>query len=444
MTAMASPEGADGLAPEDLRDRWPALSPEERVEGFRALHREDAGEFFLGLPARDQAAIYLGSPAGERRLWARLPDPDDAADLAGALPPAEREGLLALLDERARDEVGALLAYAEDEAGGLMSPRFVRLRPDMRADEAIRYVRLQAAERPETLRYAYVLDAGRRLVGVVTLRQLFVAPEAGAVRDLMRVDVVAVREDLGDEQVARVMARHKLSALPVVDAEGRVKGLVTADDVMAVVERAATEDVHKLGGVRPLGASYLGMRLGAVWRKRAGWLAALFVGEALTAASLGRGGAGAGRAAAVALFVPLVLSGGGNAGAQAAAVVVRAMALGEVRPRDWRRVLRRELASGLALGSALAAFGLARVLAWQALFHPYGAHAPRLALAVAAGVGGAVLWGSVAGAMLPFALRRAGLDPADASAPLVATLVDVAGLAFYLDVARALLGAAPP
>jgi magnesium transporter len=335
--------------------------------------------------------------------------------------------------------VTALLAYAEDEAGGLMSPRFVRLRPDMRADEALRYLRKQADERPETLRYAYVLEAGQRLVGVASLRQLFLAPGGELVRDLMRKDVVTVRDDLHEEEVARVMTRHNLSVVPVVDAEGCIKGIVTADDAIEVVKEAATEDMQKLGGMEALETSYLGMAFVPLVRKRAGWLAALFLGEMLTATAMGRYEDEIARAVVLALFVPLIISSGGNSGSQATTLVIRAMALGEVKLRDWWRVLRREVASGLVLGIILAGVGLVRILAWQALFHTYGEHAGRLAVTVAVSLIGVVMWGTLAGSMLPFALRRVGFDPASASAPFVATLVDVCGLIIYFNVASVVL-----
>ena len=430
---------SERLAAEDLEEGWILFSPEDRVVAFKELPRPEAEDFFLSRSARDQEELLLALPSEERRSWIRLLPPDDAADLVQAAPADERNGLLALLDDRTRMEVTALLAYAEDEAGGLMNPRFARVRPDMTADEAISYLRRQARERAETVYTGYCLDEEQRLLGVVSFRDLFGAPPDRRVRDLMETNVVSVSEDMDQEAVSRVFAESGLVAVPVVDAQGRMKGIVTVDDIVQVVEEEATEDIQKFGGVEVLGAPYLEMGFPAMVRKRAGWLAALFVGEMLTATAMAFFEAEIARAVVLAVFLPLIISSGGNSGSQASTLVIRAMALGEVRLRDWWRVAGREVMTGIALGFILGSIGFVRIVVWQRIGHMYGEHYLLVATTVAASLVGCVTFGTLAGSMLPFLLRRLGLDPASASAPFVATLVDVTGLVIYFGIGSVVL-----
>jgi magnesium transporter len=437
MTAtQASVEADEQLTVEELRDIWVALSAEERVEGFRLLPKQAAEDFFLGLPARDKAELILRLPHEERRSWIRLAPPDDVADLIQCSPREQREHLLTLLDERTRKEVAGLLAYREDEAGGLMNPRYARVRPDMTVDEAISYLREQARAHLETIYYAYVIDDQQRLIGVTSLKELFVAKPEKRIRDVMRTDVVSVGEYMDQEAVSRLFAQHDLLAIPVVDAEGRMKGLVTVDDIVDVVEEEATEDIHKFGGMEALDAPYLKVAFGRMVKKRAGWLAALFLGESLTATAMAYFEEEIARAVVLALFVPLIISSGGNSGSQASTLVIRAMALGEVNLRDWWRVLLRELGAGLVLGSVLGSIGVLRIVIWQAVRPVYGEHYLLVALTVFFSLIGVVTFGTISGSILPFVLRRLGFDPASASAPFVATLVDVTGLVIYFTIAE--------
>lgn len=427
------------LTADDLREAWPALSTDERLEGFRGLAAADADDFFLDLRAVDQSEILLALPPAERRLWMRLLPPDDAADVVQEVPEEERAGLLELLDPMTRREVTALLAYAEDAAGGLMSPRFARLRPEMTVDGAIRYLRRQALAQAETIYYAYVLDPEQRLMGVLSFRDLLTAAPERSIAELMNRDVVSVPASLDQEAVARLMAQEHLNAVPVVDAEGRVQGVVTVDDVVDVVQQEATEDIQKIGGTEALDAPYLQTSFLEMVRKRAGWLALLFVGQMLTASAMAAYQEQVTAAVVLAIFLPLIISSGGNSGSQAATLVVRAMALGEVARASAGRVIRRELAVGLALGLLLAAIGFGRVYLWEGLFGTYGAQVASLAWTVAASVVAVVTWGTLAGALLPIGIRRLGFDPASASAPFIATLVDVSGVVIYFTLAGALM-----
>ena len=427
------------LRAEDLKDAWPVLSLEERLEGLRLLMWGEAEEFVRSLPARDQTELLLASAPQEARAWLRLLPPDDVADVVQETSVDDRPRLLALIDDATRKEVVALLAYAEDDAGGLMNPRYARLRPEMRIDEAASYLRRQALEHAETLYYVYVLDPYQKLLGVVSFRDFFTAPPDRLVRDIMRTDVVTASEDMDQEALSQLFVEHDFIAIPVVDRGGRMKGIVTVDDIVDVVQEEATEDIQKIGGMEALDAPYLEVGFAHMVRKRGGWLAALFIGEMLTATAMGYFETQIARAVVLALFVPLIISSGGNSGSQASTLVIRAMALQELRLRDWWRVVRREVAAGLSLGTLLAAIGLVRILAWQGLFGLYGEHYLLIAVTVSLSLIGVVMWGTMVGAMLPMFLTRMGFDPASASAPFVATLVDVSGIVIYFTVASLVL-----
>ena len=424
---------------DELHEAWRLLSPEERVESFGFLSAEEAQDFFLDLRAADQLLIVRQSAPAIRRSWIRLLAPDDAADLLQEARPEERAELLALLDPATRREVSTLLAYEEDDAGGLMSPRYARLRPDMTVDEAIGYLRMQARQSVETINYAYVLDSQQHLLGVMSLRELFTAPGDREVADVMRTDLIHAAEDTDQEEISQLFSRYDLIAVPVLDPEGRMKGIVTVDDIVDVVEQEATEDIQKMGGSEALDAPYLQVGMLSMVRKRAGWLSALFLGELLTATAMGYYEKEIARAAVLAIFIPLIISSGGNSGSQATTLIIRALALSEVRLRDWWRVFRREFVAGLGLGAILGALGFTRIVIWQKAFGTYGAHGLLIAFTVAMSLVGVVLWGTLIGSSLPFVLRRLGFDPASASAPFVATLVDVTGLIIYFSVASLIL-----
>jgi magnesium transporter len=401
-------------------------------------HRS-ATDILRGLSSPAQLSMLLGMAPAERLEWMRLLPLDDAADLVQAAPDEDREGLLALLDDAARTEVVALMAYAEDVAGGLMDPRFMRLRPEFTMDQAIRYLRKQGPDVTLPIHYGYVLDPDQQLLGVVPPLALFASRADQTVREVMDTQPVVVADDTDQELVSQLFRKHGLFAVPVVDSAGRMKGVVTVDDVVDVLDEEATEDMQKSGGVAALDTPYLTASFTSMLRKRGGWLTVLFLGEMLTATAMGWFAEQLATAIVLALFVPLIISSGGNAGSQATTLVIRAMALGEVTSRDWWNVFRREFSIGLALGGLLATIGAARILLWQELFGSYGEHDVALAITVSLSLVGVVLWGTLAGTMLPFILRLARLDPASASAPFVATLVDVTGLVIYFSVAGVVL-----
>jgi magnesium transporter len=286
------------------------------------------------------------------------------------------------------------------------------------------------------------MDQEQRLLGVVSLRQLFQAKGNALVREVMHADLVSVPEEMDQEAVGRLFAQHDLVALPVLDSSGRMKGIVTVDDIVDVVQEEATEDIQKIGGTAALDAPYLEVSVLQMFKKRAGWLVILFCGEMLTVSALGPYEDDMKRVSILPLLMPLIISAGGNAGSQASTLVIRAMALGEARLSDWWRVLRREVLAGTLLGLALGLLGLLRIVLGDAISdegYEAGVRASDVALTVGISVLGVVLWGAITGSMLPMILRRLGFDPASASAPLVATLVDVTGLLIYFGLATVLI-----
>lgn len=422
-----------------LDRRWHSLDEAGRRAAFAKLPLETAARFFLLRTPGTQAQIISARPPEEQRLLLRMLPPDDLASLARHLGAKERASALAAVDERTRAEVAGLLAYAEDAAGGRMNPRFVRLRPRMTLQEATAYTLKRTREQAETIHYLYVLDDEERLQGVVSLRELLTGPPAALVQDVMRRDVLTVQEDADQEELTRLATRHALAAFPVVSRDGRMVGIVTLDDVVSVVQAEATEDIQKLSATQTLQRSYLQSSLRDLFRARAGWLVILFLGEILAAFALGYFEAELHKAIILALFIPLIVASGGNAGAQATALVVRDMALGKLRASDLGRALRRETMVSLLLGGILALLGAGRIAAGIFWGETVGETAHRLALVIGLSLVLVVVLGSLVGTSLPFALRRMGFDPATASGPLVATLVDVLGVVTYFGIARVAL-----
>lgn len=433
----ADPSTGDRLA--EFTDNWHTLDRDDRVEAFRALAPVRAGDFFLSLETGERAALVEALTTQEQRVWLRLLPGDEAADLLQAVDEDIRPALLGLLDRTMRADVEALMIYREDVAGGKMNLRYARVSPELTAQQALAYLRFQAAEQVPLISYIYVVTADDRLAGIISFRELILARTTQLISEIMNTSIVTVPEDLDQEGLAHVLSRNDLLAVPVVDAEGRMKGIISIDDVLDVVREEATEDIQKIGGLEALDTAYFRTGFRAMLQKRGGWLALLFVGEMLTATAMSFFEHEIEQAVVLAIFVPLIISSGGNSGSQASTLVIRAMALGEVGVREWWRVARREAVIGLALGVLLAAIGMIRIGVWQAAFGSYGTVYLQLAATVGISLVGVVAWGTLAGSSLPFLLRRAGFDPASASAPFVATAVDVTGLVIYFSVAKLIL-----
>jgi len=365
---------------------------------------------------------------------------DQQADVFRELHGDDRERLLERLDAETRRSLKLLLKYPADSAGGIMTTEVLTVPSDWSVGQTLGYIH-DVARIKETVYVVYLIDAEEHLSGVVSLRQLMLAEPSLNVHEAGdRRSPVVVSPSTDREEVARVIAKYNLLAVPVVDEERHVIGIVTVDDVIDAIVREQTEDVQKFGGMEALDAPYMEIGFGHMLRKRAPWLCALFLSEMLTATAMQRFEHVIERAALLAMFIPLVMSSGGNSGSQATSLIIRALALGEIKLRDWWRIAVRELPTGLMLGTILGAVGFARIVLWQRIgFYDYGAHYILVALAVGLSLVGIVGFGSFAGSMLPFILRRLGFDPASASAPFVATLVDVTGLVIYFSVSYLVL-----
>ena len=444
MSPKKSPQVRRTLSEADLKKMladWDGIPSNQHRKIFTKLDRWSAEELFLKVSTQGQAELFCGLPEFDRKSWIRLLPPDDAADLIQELPEQDRLHALDLLDQPTRMEVLGLMAYKEDVAGGLMNPRYARLRSDMTTDQALRYLREQTRAQVETIYYAYVLDGSQRLLGAVSLRELFSASPDKKVNEIMATgdQMVFVRENQPQEEIARLFSQKEHRALPVLDDEGHMKGIITVDDIVHIVQEEATEDIQKMGGMEAFDEPYFKIAFLQMVKKRAGWLLILFIGEMFTATAMGYYEDEIAKAVVLALFVPLIMSSGGNSGSQATTLVIRAMALGEVRLHDWWRVLYREIAAGLVLGVVLGFVGLARISFWPARETLYGPHYQIIAVAIGFSLIGIVTWGTLIGSMLPMVLRRLGFDPAASSAPFVATLVDVTGLVIYFSVASIFL-----
>lgn len=423
-----------------LIQNWSTYSEEKQIHIFKELSRVDAEELFLSLKPSQQVILFSGTSQLEKRSWVRLLAPDDAADLIQEMGMDSKDEILPLLDPQTRREVSVLLAYAEDKAGGLMNSRFVRLRPEMSVDEAISYIRIQSKTHVETIYYAYVLDSDQKLLGVVSFRALFSSTADKKISEIMTTDLVKISLHLDQEEVGRLFSQHEFMALPVINEQGRMEGIVTFDDIASAIQDEATEDIHKIGAVETLDAPYLQSSILEMLRKRGGWLMLLFLGEMFTATAMGFFQTEIEKAVMLAYFIPLIISSGGNSGSQATTLIIRAISLGEIRLQDWWRVLGREVISGFGLGALLGLVGFVRVLLWPNHENIYGEHFVLVAMTVSGALVCIVLWGTVVGSMLPFLLKKFKLDPASASAPAVATVVDVTGLVIYFSVAKFFLG----
>jgi magnesium transporter len=427
--------------PVDIAEILRALHDHERRAAVDAMAAADprlAMQVVAELGVDMGAALLASRPAREIvRLLQELA-PDDAAALIDRFPePLADEVREQMRGQHPTAEIAEVLGHREGTAGRIMNPRVFALPEDTTAGEAVNAI--QQLGGIEMSFYLYVIDERRHLVGVVSLRRLLLVPPQARLKDIMTTDVISVGVDTPEEEVARKVASYHLLAVPVVDDENKLVGTVTVDDVIEVIRDTTTEEFQKLGGLEALDEPYVSTPMLTLVKKRARWLVVLFLGEMLTATAMGYFEREIARAVVLALFVPLVISSGGNSGSQAASLIIRALAVGEVTLRDWWRIMRREVLSGLALGVILGSVGFIRVSLWQQLFGTYGAHWFLIALTVLFALVGVVMWGTIAGSMLPFLMKRLGADPATSSAPFVATLVDVTVLVIYFTVAATIL-----
>ncbi|MCC7191716.1 MAG: magnesium transporter [Phycisphaeraceae bacterium] len=423
----------------EISDVLMALAPGQRPVAFRLLPRDRAAVVFTYLPPEAQEQLL--SELNNEQL-AGLFDamaPDDRAMLFDEMPGQVAAKLLALMKPEERRQTQVILGYPPDSVGRLMTPDYVAIRPDWTVQQVLDHIRKNGRD-AETLSRLYVVDDQGRLIDEIRLRQILLIDPSSSIRTLMNEQFVTLHAQDDREKAVEIMRRYDHPALPVVDRDEVLVGIVTFDDVADVEQAETTEDIQKMAAVEALDEPYITMPVFKLVRKRGIWLGALFLGEMLTASAMSYYEHEIASAVVLALFVPLIISSGGNSGSQASTLIVRAMAVGEIRLRDWWRVLVREIACGALLGVFLGMIGFFRINIWDWFgWANYGDHYHLVALAVGTALIGVVLWGSLMGSMLPFLLRVMKLDPAVVSAPMVATLVDVTGLIIYFTVAAIML-----
>ena len=427
------------LEPADSSDVIETIDPDEDAAiAFRLLPRALSADVFAHFDT-DTQERFLELLGGERavRLLEDM-DADDRAALVEELPVEVATPLLQRLSPAERRATQTILGYPEESVGRLMTPDYVRVRPEWTVRRALEHIR-QWGRDAETVHWVYVVDADRKLIDDLHIRRFLLADLDTTVEQLMDDEFVALHATDDREDAVRAMARYDRTALPVIDSLGLLVGIVTVDDVADVAEAEFTEDVHKLGGLEALDEPYMTTRFVAMVKKRGVWLVGLFALQLCTIFAMRIFEDELAKAVVLALFVPLIISSGGNTGTQAASLLVRALALNEVRFADWWAVARKELLTGLVLGSALGVLGLVTVVLLGTTGLVETEYLVRLGFVVGTSVVGIVIWGTLIGSLLPMLLDRMGLDPATSSSPLVATLMDVSGLTIYFAVALLLL-----
>jgi magnesium transporter len=411
------------------------LPVEQQVVAFRLLPRELAADVFEYISLEAQQRLLKAMATEEVAKMLNDMAPDDRTALLDELPASVTQQLLNLLSPHERSIAVSLLGYPEGSVGRIMTPDYVRVRPDWTIEHALDHIRRYGQD-SETLSIVYVISDDGHLIGEVPIRKILLSPLSAQLVDfVVHEHVVALKATDPQEAAVRLFQTEGRAAVPVTDSQGVLIGIVTLDDALNVAESQNTRTLQRFGGVEALDEPYLQTPVISMIRRRAGWLVILFLGEMLTATAMGFFERQIERAVVLALFVPLIISSGGNSGSQAATLVIRALALGEIGLAQWWRVMSREICSGLALGVILGSIGFSRIAIWSAFSNLYGPHWPLVALTVGLALVGIVLWGTLAGSMLPMLLRRLGFDPATSSAPFVATLVDVTGLVIYFSVA---------
>lgn len=420
--------------PAEIADLSISLQPAQYFRILRLLKPALAAETFEYLDLSRQLEILGEASDAETAYILNEMSPDDRTALLAELPAAQAQGLLELLSPDQRAIAQSLLNYGEETVGRLMTPDYVAVRKEWTIRHVFDHVRHHGKD-SETLNVIYVVDESNRLIDDLRIREILLAPFHLRVTDICDNRFVSLSVTDDKKTAVGVFKKYDRSALPVVDTQGRLAGIVTLDDVLDVAEEEATSDIQKFGGLEALDEPYMSTPLPLMIRKRASWLIILFLGEMLTATAMGFYEDEIRSAVVLALFMPLIISSGGNSGSQAATLIIRALALGEVTLRDWFMVFRRELLSGLLLGTILGLIGFLRITVWSSFSTIYGEHWFLVALTVGIALVGIVVWGTLMGSMLPFLLKKLGADPATSSAPFVATLVDVTGLIIYFNVA---------
>ncbi|MGB8355342.1 MAG: magnesium transporter [Chthoniobacteraceae bacterium] len=425
--------------PADLAELITDLPVEEQVVLFRVLPHDVATATFEYLEFEAQESMLRGMGQEEMVKLINQMSPDDRTALLEELPSSAVTQLLRLLSPEERAVAQSLLGYPEHSVGRLMTPDVIAVREEWTVKEVFDYIREHGKDR-ETLNVVYVVDEKGKLIDDIRIREFLLRSFECKVSEIRDDVFITLKVSDSEKDAVELFRKYDRTAMPVVDSEGKLVGIVTIDDVLDVVEEKTTAEIQKIGGLEALDEPYNTISMSRMIKKRATWLIILFLGEMLTATAMQGYNGEIEKAAVLAMFLPLIISSGGNSGSQATTLVIRAMAVGEVKLRDWFRVMRKELTAGFFLGVVLGIVGFVRISLWQALhIFDYGKYHWLIATTVGSALVGVVMWGTLIGGMLPFLLRRCGLDPATSSAPFVATLVDVTGLLIYFNVALLIL-----
>ena len=425
--------------PVDLAELISDLPENEQAILYRLLPRGVATETFEYLDIDSQQNLLTALTKKDVTHILNSMSPDDRTEMLEELPSNVVQELLKLLSFEEFKIAKTLLAYSEDSVGRLMSPDYISIKKDWTITEVLDYIRKYGHD-SETLNVIYVVDDYGKLIGELAARELLLSQPEKKVKDLISEEKIITLTATQDQQDAlETFKRYDRVALPVVDSNGYLIGIVTVDDMLDVAEEEETEDIQKFGGIEALDEPYMDLPILEVIKKRGVWLVVLFLGEMLTASAMAFFEDELAKAIVLATFIPLIISSGGNSGSQAATLIIRALALGEITIKDWWRVMRREILSGLALGSLLGLIGIFRVVFWSIILGSYNIEWLTVGYTVGVSLIGVVLLGTLAGSMLPLLLQRWGLDPATSSAPFVATIVDVAGIIIYFSVATVFL-----
>jgi magnesium transporter len=423
------------LTPRDIAD-FTNRNTKAAVKLFQHLEPKNAARAFKFLRKNKQEIIIKSLPEEKAAELLNALQPDDRTAFLEELPGNYVKELLKVLTPERRAETLELLGYHEGSVGRLMTPDYVSIRMNETCQDVLTFIR-HRGQATETLNWLFVIDDKGVLIDDINIKDFLVVDPSTTVAQIMDHQFIALKVNDSQRDVVNIFRNYSRYALPVIDDAGVLLGIVTLDDVLRLAEKEGTAEIQKIGGSEALDEPYNTIPFFSLIRKRAGWLIILFLGEMLTATAMGHFEDEISKAVVLALFIPLIISSGGNSGSQASSIIIRAMALGEVRFRDSWRVLRREFSSGLVLGLILGIVGFFRIFLWQQLHigGGYGPHWMKVAVTVFLALIGVVLWGTISGSMLPLVLKKLGADPAASSAPFVATLVDVTGLIIYFSIA---------
>jgi magnesium transporter len=415
----------------DAEAIFEALDASETSALFDLVGDEEFADLIERLDDEHAADVLEQIPASDAADVLEELDPDDATDIFGELEPEHSDVILVQMEPEEAQELRELLAYPPESAGGLMTPAFVSIAPTLRADQAIAALR-KVAETAETVNYVYVTDPEDHLLGVLSLHRLVLTNQDSLVRDLMFTRPITVQVSADQEDAAKLLTENELLALPVVDGENHILGIITVDDITEVLEREVTEDIERIGGSAPLAEPYLRAKPSLLYRKRVVWLFVLFMAQFLTVSIISRYDSLLSQMTVLSFFIPILIGTGGNIGSQTVTTIVRALAIGEIGPQHTVRVLLKEASTGLMLGTTMAVLMFGRALITT------GA-TTEVAWVVAITIFSIGIWAATVGSILPIVLNRLRVDPAVVSAPFISSLVDTTGLIIYFTVAKALL-----